>query len=142
MATENLDSPLRVLVADGYRDAADILALLIGSWGHDARVAYTGPGAADEASAYRPDVVVADLCLPELDGLQLAHRLRGQATLIALTGLGQTTFRHRAWEAGFDYFLPKPAEPDELREVLEGAKAGRRVPQAGPAHGGGPPDSR
>ena len=48
---QRLRRALRVLVADGYRDAADTLALLIGSWGHDARVAYTGPGAADEASA-------------------------------------------------------------------------------------------
>ncbi len=115
MPTESL----RVLVVNGYRDAADVLALLLESWGYEARVAYTGPAGLAEACRFQPDVVVAELRLPELDGFQLADRLRGRAALIALTGLGQEPVRRRAFEAGFDHFFLKPADPEELHAVLE-----------------------
>jgi DNA-binding response OmpR family regulator len=110
---------LRVLVVNGYRDAADVLALLLESWGYEAQVAYDGPSALTAAQAYRPDVVDAELCLPGMDGFQLAGRLRGQAALIALTGLGQEAVRRRAFEAGFDHVFLKPADPEELHAVLE-----------------------
>jgi CheY-like chemotaxis protein len=77
MSTEQRDRPLRVLVANGYRDAADVPALLLECWGYETGVAYTGPAALAEARAYHPDVVVAELCLPELDGFRLADNPRG-----------------------------------------------------------------
>jgi CheY-like chemotaxis protein len=123
-----------VLVANGYRDAADVLALLLRVWGYEARVAYTGPAALAEASRYHPDVVIADLRLPELDGFQLADRLRGQAALIALTGLWQEAVRRRAFEAGFDHVFLKPADPEELHTVLEGGSAGGPALRVDSAH--------
>jgi DNA-binding response OmpR family regulator len=123
-----------VLVANGYRDAADVLALLLRVWGYEARVAYTGPTALAEATRYQPDVVVADLILPDLDGFQLADRLRGQAALIALTGLWHETVRRRAFESGFDHVFLKPADPEELHAVLEGGSAGGQALRVDSAH--------
>src|SRR5262249_43591963 len=101
MPTESFDRFLRVLVVNGSRDGAHALSVVMESWGYQTRVVYTGLGALAIAHAFRPDVVVADICLPGMDGFQLASSLRGQAVMIALTSLGQKTFRRRAFEAGF-----------------------------------------
>ena len=111
--------PVRVLVVDGYPDAADSTALLLRLWGYDVQVAYTGPAALDIAPVYLPDIVLTELCLPGADGFRLARRLRGQAVLVALTGLGPEPYRRRAREEGFSHYLVKPVEPQQLREVLK-----------------------
>jgi CheY-like chemotaxis protein len=111
---------LRVLVADGHADAADSLALLLGLWGHEVRVARTGPEALEATQSYRPEVAFVEIVLPGLDGLQLARQLRDRvAVMVALTGMGQETYRQRAHDAGFDHFLVKPVEPLLLQQVLE-----------------------
>ncbi len=112
---------LRVLVADGYRDAADSLALVLTLAGHCVRVVYSGPAALDLARQERPDVVVCDLVLPGLNGYELARRLRPelpQALLIALTGLAAKADRLRSFRAGFDRHLVKPADADDFLELL------------------------
>src|SRR5690349_5926146 len=68
--------PLRVLVVDDDRDCADSLALLTGLWGYETRVAYDGPSALRLAAECRPDVVVLDVAMPEMDRFRLARRLR------------------------------------------------------------------
>ena len=64
---------LRVLIADGNRDAADSLSMLVKRWGHDVRQAYDGPTALEMTSAYRPDVLFLEMALPRMDGCQLAQ---------------------------------------------------------------------
>jgi two-component system CheB/CheR fusion protein len=116
---------LRVLVVDDSRDGADTLAMLLRLWGHDARVAYDGLDGLRLARTYRPQVVLLDLSLPRLDGYHLAEVLHGktelpQARLIAVTGLGADCYRARCAGAGFDHFLVKPVDPDELHDLLSG----------------------
>jgi len=111
-------APLRVLVVDGDADAADSLVLLLRLWGFEARAAYSGPAALDQAPIFHPDVVLTELLLPGRDGVALALALRGQAVLVAVTTQGQTTDRHRAYAAGFAQVFVKPADPTSLHEVL------------------------
>jgi two-component system, sensor histidine kinase len=111
--------PLRILVVDDLRDAADSLALLLKLLGHDVCAVYDGPTALRTAASFRPDVVLLDLGLPGMDGYEVARRLRGQVgLLVAATGFGQEEDRRRCREAGFDRFLLKPLDLDELRRVL------------------------
>lgn len=116
------EAGLKVLVADGYRDAADTLALLLELGGHNVRVAYDGLEALGVARAFRPAVLIAEIRLPERNGYQLAREVRAElrdVRLIALTTMGRAGDRARSWQAGFDLHLLKPADPSEVRRLLE-----------------------
>ena len=122
---------LRVLVADGYADAADSLALLLRLWGHEVYVCRTGPEALEAALAYRPEVALLELVLGGLDGCALARRLRENEALpnlvlIAVTGLGDQAHRRLAEQAGFVLHLLKPVEPDEIHRILAALVEKRR----------------
>ena len=113
----------RVLVVDDNIDGADITALLLRELGHEAQVAYSGPGALTAADSYLPNVVLLDIGLPEMDGYEVARRLRQHpllrnAWLVAITGYGQESDRQRSKEAGFDHHLVKPVGPDKLEVLL------------------------
>ena len=113
---------LRVLVADGYADAADSLALLLSLWGHEPIVARTGPEALRAARTHQPHVALLELVLEGIDGYQVARLLReqtGDATLlVALTGFGDPSHRRKCKEIGFKYHLVKPVEPARLQKLL------------------------
>jgi DNA-binding response OmpR family regulator len=122
--TEEGHRPLRVLVVDDNRDAADSLALLVRVWGHDVRVAYDGVEGLRTARAFEPHCLLLDVGLPKLDGFRLAQNLREQAAksgakLVALTAFSDKETVDRALEAGFDYHFVKPADPDLIRRLLE-----------------------
>jgi two-component system CheB/CheR fusion protein len=130
------DPGLRLLVVDAYTDAADSMAVLLQLWGFDVRVAYTGLAGLETARRFAPDVVLAELKLPGLDGCQLAQSLRGElheVTLIALTGLGAPAHRRQSRECGFAHHLVKPADPDEIHELVTLAVQRKRMTVAGPA---------
>jgi DNA-binding response OmpR family regulator len=118
----NNNNNMRVMIVDGYTDAADSLALLLTHWGLDVRVAYNGPDALAMARLYCPHIVLMELMLEGLDGYQLAKRLRQDTseniTLIALTGMGDETYRWRALNMGFHSFLVKPVEPEGIKRQL------------------------
>ncbi|HZO03049.1 MAG TPA: response regulator [Burkholderiales bacterium] len=113
--------PVRVLVADDNRDAADSLKRLLAHFGHDVRVAYDGASALRIGSEFKPRVAVLDIAMPG-SGYDVARAIRRQqgreVTLVALTGLGQEADRKRALESGFDYHLVKPLDPNELNHLL------------------------
>jgi PAS domain S-box-containing protein len=116
-------SALRILVVDDNVDAADSLTMLLQLAGHEVRTAHDGPTALLIAQAFHPEVVLLDIGMPGMDGYEVARRLRQQpqgqaAHLVALTGWGQETDRRRSTEAGFDYHLVKPVQPNALEEVL------------------------
>ena len=118
--------PLRVLVVDDNPDVADTLGLLVRGWGHEALVAYDGARALGLAMAHPPDVVLLDVVLPDLDGHELARRLRGdqrtrQALLVALSGLADEEDRQRCLEAGCDLHLVKPVDLAQLKALLDAA---------------------
>jgi len=113
----------RVLIVDDNTDAAHSLALLMESGGHEARLCYDGPSALSEAQNFLPEVVLLDIGLPGLDGLEVARRLRAmnlspRPLLVALTGYGQNDDVRRSQEAGFDHHLVKPADPQTLIALL------------------------
>ena len=113
----------RVLIVDDNVDAADMLAELIGEWGHETCVARDGAMALEQAASFKPDVVLLDLGLPDISGHQVAARLRkgnnsSRPVLVALTGYGQETDRQRTLEAGFDRHLVKPPDLEVLEQLL------------------------
>jgi signal transduction histidine kinase len=115
----------RVLVVEDNRDAREMLRLVLEMEGHS--VVDTG----DAASAVRlaaenaPDVVIIDLGLPDMDGFEVARRIRARlgddARLIAVTGYGDPEAHARGRDAGFDAHLVKPVEPGDLLRALSGA---------------------
>jgi CheY-like chemotaxis protein len=116
--------PLRVLVVDDSKQAAESLAMLLKMWGYEVRVAYDALTGLEDARTYPPQVIILDIGMPGMDGYELARRLRGQAQskdalLVAVTGYGEEEDRQRALGAGFDYHLVKPAAPEDLRELLK-----------------------
>jgi CheY-like chemotaxis protein len=117
----------RILIADDNQDAAECLSMLLELAGHEVRVAHHGRAALSVAEWFRPDVVLLDIGMPDLSGYEVAQELRqepwaARIQLIALTGWGQEDDRRRALQAGFDHYLTKPAESDEL-EALIGNRA-------------------
>jgi len=112
-----------VLVADNCPDTLRSWALLLRLWGHTVETAHDGPSALVAALSQRPDMVLMDLALRDLDGLAVARRLREKLgphrpLLVAATGFEGDRYRRAAFAAGFDYFLLKPAEADLLRSIL------------------------
>jgi signal transduction histidine kinase/DNA-binding response OmpR family regulator len=117
------EAPLRVLVVDDNADAAESLAWLLKHRNHKVRTAHDGRRAVQLAQEFRPQVVVLDLGLPELDGYEVARQLRKSeatrgALLIALSGYGQQEHRRRSSEAGFDYHFVKPLDFAALQRIL------------------------
>jgi CheY-like chemotaxis protein len=115
--------PMRILVIEDNRDAADSLRVLLGLYGYEVRVAYSGPEGVTAAEQYQPAVVLCDIGLPGLDGYRVARKLRdnpatGRAHLIAVTAYGQEKDRRRSHEAGFEHHLVKPVEPNALVRLL------------------------
>jgi len=114
---------LRVLVVDDIPDVADVLKMLLDLEGFETRVAYSGAVALENARDFRPDVVICDIGLPEMDGHEIARRLRrdpdiAPATLIAMTGWGAEGEVRRTRESGFDFHLVKPVDANALLELL------------------------
>lgn len=114
---------LRILIADDNRDAADSLGMLLKLAGHDIRIARTGGEALAVANQFRPEVGVIDIGMPDIDGYEVAERIRHEAwgeemTLIAVTGWGQADDKRRALAAGFDRHMTKPVDPEELERAF------------------------
>ena len=114
---------LRVLVVDDNVDTVTTLSMLVQESGHEVRTAYDGTSVIEAALDYRPNVVLLDIGLPGLNGLEVAKRLRQQPTLknivlVAMTGYGQESDRKRSQEAGFDYHLVKPGDFGKVLQIL------------------------
>lgn len=113
----------RVLIVDDNEDAAGTLQLLLEAAGHEAFVAYHARDALATAGRTSPDVLFLDIGLPDMDGYELARRLRAlpetaRSTLVAVTGYGQLQDKERAKDAGFDHHLVKPAKVVDVLSLL------------------------
>jgi two-component system CheB/CheR fusion protein len=113
----------RVLVVDDNIDAAESIAMILELAGYEVRCVYDGPSVLQAARMYHPDVVVLDIGLPGMSGYEVARQLREQpdfrrTPLVAVTGYGQEDDRRRSQDAGFDYHLTKPVNPDALQAFV------------------------
>jgi CheY-like chemotaxis protein len=120
--------PLRLLVVDDNRDAAESLALLLQSMGYEVRTAYDGPAGIAMAQEFSPEVVLLDIGMPVMNGYDVARALRlghTRYTIVAVTGWGHDAAKRQAREAGFDHHLVKPVAESALIELLAQVAAER-----------------
>ncbi|MFL5241779.1 MAG: response regulator [Gemmataceae bacterium] len=113
----------RILIIEDNCDSASTLRALLECYGHHVETAHSGPAGVRAAREFRPDVVLCDLGLPEMDGFQVAGVLRrdpitASSRLIAVSGYGQEEDRRRSKDAGFDLHLTKPVDPATLQSLL------------------------
>lgn len=116
-------SRLRILVADDNADGADSLAMLLQGQGHFVLTARDGLRAVELAETFRPNVILMDVAMPHLDGLEAARKIRlrpwgSRVRIIALTAWGQEAERRRTHQAGMDCHLVKPVDPQALAALL------------------------
>ena len=114
---------LRVLVVDDNMDGCAMLANLLRLKKYGVQMAHTGPAALAIAKTWRPDVVLLDIGLPQLDGYEVARRLRADPALenvklVATTGYGNEKDLQLAREAGFDAHLVKPIDLQDVEKLL------------------------
>ena len=114
----------RILLVDDNADAAQSLAMLLEGCGHEVIIEADGLKGLEAALTHSPEVVILDIGLPDINGYELARRLRVEdetksAILLAITGYGQEQDKELAKAAGFDYHLVKPINFQELKKLIE-----------------------
>jgi CheY-like chemotaxis protein len=114
---------LRVLVVDDDRDGADTLGMVVEELGSQVHVTYGGTSALDVATLFRPDLMLIDLAMPDMDGCHLVASFRqipafAQTQIVAITGHADQGHKSLAMKAGFDKVLFKPVALTEIRAVL------------------------
>jgi two-component system CheB/CheR fusion protein len=144
-SNERLEKPLqerlrvpagtKIVVVEDNADSRELLCELLGRVGFECHTAENGPEALKLIEKVEPDIAILDVGLPEMDGYEVARRLRADRRwenlfLIALTGYGRTSDRVTSSEAGFDEHLVKPVQPDTLLTVLAGAHRGNGAERA------------
>jgi CheY-like chemotaxis protein/anti-sigma regulatory factor (Ser/Thr protein kinase) len=113
----------RILIIEDNADVRRTLADSLLLSGHDVHEAADGSAGLEVAAAAHPEIVLIDIGLPDIDGYEVARRLRsaggtGSARLIALTGYGHAEDRQRSSNAGFDGHLTKPVPPERLEDAI------------------------
>jgi signal transduction histidine kinase/PAS domain-containing protein/ActR/RegA family two-component response regulator len=113
----------RVLVIEDNIDAANSLREVLEFSNHQVEVAHTGPEGIAKAESYRPEVILCDIGLPQMDGYQVARALRAnrefdEVFLVALSGYALPEDRANAFAAGFDRHLSKPPSMEALEQIL------------------------
>jgi two-component system CheB/CheR fusion protein len=111
------------MVIDDNLDAANALRYLLENDGHEVKVAVDGSAGLAVARQFKPDFLLLDIGLPNLNGYEIARRMRQDETLrhvtiIAITGYGQSNDRARALAAGFDHHMTKPVEFHTLQKLF------------------------
>jgi two-component system, sensor histidine kinase len=125
-----VERPLRAVVVDDAADLRELVAELLRMKGHDVTTVEDGASAVQVICAARPDVALIDIGLPEIDGYEVARRVRRELSdhsirLIAITGYGQAADRKTALDAGFDAHIVKPASADKIVRALYGKSENR-----------------
>src|SRR5436190_10958240 len=103
----------RILIVDDSPYVAEAFARLISHCGYETRTVYSGREATQQATAFLPDMVLMDICMPDQDGYETARQIRSelrnaQILLVAVTCLAQSQDEQRAFENGFDFHVAKP----------------------------------
>lgn len=119
-----MSKPLQVFVVDDHADLAESTGRLVRLHGHQVDVFTSAESVLKALDGVTPDLIIADIGMPQMDGCELAVRIKQRSEcektiLAALTGLGDEEYRQAAIEAGFDYRFVKPMQSDELRHFIE-----------------------
>ena len=114
----------RVLVVDDYPDAADVTCTLVRLMGHSARAVVSGAAALEAIGEFAPDVIILDIGLPDVSGLEVAATVRRTTTgarpyIAAVSGWGNPEDRRRALEAGCDLHVLKPTDRAKLQQIFD-----------------------
>jgi CheY-like chemotaxis protein len=122
-ATPVTTSRRRILVVDDSSDSAESLSLLLSIMGHEVFTALSGSSALLAVREHRPELVLLDVSMPDMDGYEVARRVRQDEALrgvrlVALTGWADAEDRRRSQEAGFDVHLVKPTDREALESLL------------------------
>jgi len=119
--------PIRVLVVDGFHDAADTLAYLLVCHGFDARAVYSSAAALEMARSWKPAALVVDIMLPQMSGHDLAVAIRQEVVpeplFIAVTGYQDGRLPERSRALQFAGHFMKPCDPEAIFQVLQQARA-------------------
>ena len=115
---------MRVVVIEDHKDTADLMLEILSQAGHEVRVAHSGGDGIVAARSLPADVVLCDVGLPDIDGYEVARRLRAdeataRARLVALTGYDGVEELEKARSAGFDRHVVKPIDPFDLETLLK-----------------------
>jgi CheY-like chemotaxis protein/two-component sensor histidine kinase len=122
----------RILLVEDNEDGRRMMEVMLALEGHVVHTASTGEAALRAAAEWRPDIALVDIGLPDMDGYEVARRLRALAPdnppkLVAISGFGQQSDLHNAYEAGFDLHLTKPVAPQFLRDVMSALTSKNQV---------------
>jgi len=114
---------MRILVVDDHAPSAEMIAEILSLEGYEVHIAHSASEAIDKAEHFAPRVVILDIGLPDEDGFEVARKIKARAglraiRLIALSGYGQSQYPRRAREAGFERYLVKPVDLDELLALV------------------------
>ena len=122
-----------ILVVDDTVDAAESLALLFDTLGHETHTAFDGEQALAAAEKFAPHIIFLDLDMPVHDGYEAARSIRRSKCtdppfIVALTGQSGAEVRQRTNAAGFDFYMQKPANTNALLALVSDL-AGRQRPR-------------
>jgi len=123
-------TPTKVLLVDDDPDAQDIMQIYLGQWGFQVRIASNGTEARDLADTYNPDIVISDVVMPELSGLELLRCLQSSdpgRPVILITGYSSVDMAVEAMKEGAQDFLTKPLDYSKLKSILEAARIDLKV---------------
>ena len=137
MTVSNSDLPGRIVVVDDDPTVADVVGRYLVRDGHTVECVHDGYEALRRIAEHQPDLVVLDLMLPGIDGLEVCRRLREQwpIPVVMLTALGDETDRLAGFEIGADDYVTKPFSPRELGARIKAVlrrTATREPPRAEP----------
>jgi len=123
-------SQRRILIVDDERDIIELLSYNLAREGYEVAVAYDGEQALAVASAFKPEIVLLDIMLPKLDGVEVCRQLRLQeafrdTSILFLTARAEEYSEVAGFEAGADDYITKPIKPRALLERLKAVHVGR-----------------
>jgi CheY-like chemotaxis protein len=128
-ASQGSKRNFRIVVIDDAKDLADIFGIVLREMGHEVHVFYDGLTALSQAGGIQPEIVFSDISMGEMNGYELAKRLREMpglrnVILVAITGFSQAEGGSHVLRAGFDYHLVKPVLGAQLEEFFSGLPPG------------------
>ncbi|MBA3356505.1 MAG: response regulator [Pyrinomonadaceae bacterium] len=123
-STNNLERRRHALVVDDVADVREMLSVLLTYGGYEVVTADSGFAAIDAARQHKFDVIISDICMPGMNGYDLARALRAlpgyeKVPMVAVTGFSISDDCRRSLEAGFNAHLTKPIEPRAFLDLIE-----------------------